>query len=233
MYIASISYGKDSLAMLGAMQELSIPIDRIVTVDVMATREISADLPEMVDFKAKADEIIFRLTGRKVEHYSNSSYEDIFYRIRKKGKWAGFIYGWNSLFSRWCTSELKQKVLRAVYPHSIHCIGYAFDEPNRYKRLTSRQRAPLVEIGWTEEYCMDWAREHDLLSPVYDNSFRSGCWFCPLQRVDNLRYLRNNYLDLWKIMLEWDSDCQEMAPMCHFKNEKYLSDYEERFKKEV
>ena len=59
-YIASISYGKDSLAMLEVIHRNSLPLDRIVTVEVMATATIPADLPPMMEFKAKADEIIYK-----------------------------------------------------------------------------------------------------------------------------------------------------------------------------
>lgn len=56
--VLSLSYGKDSMACLGACEKLGIPIHRIVTADVWATNTISADLPPMVEFKAKADKII-------------------------------------------------------------------------------------------------------------------------------------------------------------------------------
>ncbi|MDE6373389.1 MAG: hypothetical protein K2L72_02725, partial [Clostridia bacterium] len=81
-YIASISYGKDSLAMLEVIKQNGLPLDRIVTVDVMATAKIPADLPPMVEFKAKDDEIIFEKYGITVEHITApKSYEDYFYYI--------------------------------------------------------------------------------------------------------------------------------------------------------
>ena len=57
-YILSLSYGKDSLACLGAIEELGWPLDRIVHAEVWATDTIPADLPQMVDFKQRADAII-------------------------------------------------------------------------------------------------------------------------------------------------------------------------------
>ena len=67
-YILSLSYGKDSLACLEAIKQLGYPLDRIVHVEVWATDTISADLPPMVKFKKKADEIILNRYGIKVEH---------------------------------------------------------------------------------------------------------------------------------------------------------------------
>lgn len=58
-HILSLSYGKDSLACLGAIEALGWPLDRIVHAEVWATDTIPADLPPMVEFKAKADRIRF------------------------------------------------------------------------------------------------------------------------------------------------------------------------------
>ena len=57
-HILSLSYGKDSLACLGAIEQLGWSLDRIVHAEVWATDTIPADLPPMVEFKAKADKII-------------------------------------------------------------------------------------------------------------------------------------------------------------------------------
>lgn len=62
-HILSLSYGKDSLACLGAIEELGLPLDRIVHVEVWATDTIPADFPPMVEFKEKADEIIMKRFG--------------------------------------------------------------------------------------------------------------------------------------------------------------------------
>ncbi len=65
---AMISYGADSLAMLRAIKHLGLPLHRIIHTEVWATQDISADLPPMVEFKKKADEIILREYGIEVEH---------------------------------------------------------------------------------------------------------------------------------------------------------------------
>lgn len=46
-YVLSLSYGKDSLACLGAIEQLGLPLTRIVHAEVWATDTIHADLPEM------------------------------------------------------------------------------------------------------------------------------------------------------------------------------------------
>lgn len=68
VYVLSLSYGKDSLACLDAIQKLGYPLDRIIHAEVWATDTIPADLPPMVEFKKKADEIIKARYGLTVEH---------------------------------------------------------------------------------------------------------------------------------------------------------------------
>lgn len=111
-YILSLSYGKDSLACLGAIEQLGWPLDQIVHAEVFATDTIPADLPPMVEFKAKADKIIMERYRIEVEHVrSKRSYNDIFYMVcggsgrkAEKSKNAGNIYGWPFQRGPWCNS---------------------------------------------------------------------------------------------------------------------------------
>jgi len=89
-HILSLSYGKDSLACLGAIEKLDWPLDRIVHAEVWATDTIPADLPPMVEFKARADAIIKERWGIEVEHVrSDRTAETMIYHIRTRGKRAG------------------------------------------------------------------------------------------------------------------------------------------------
>ena len=67
-HILSLSYGKDSLACLGAIEQLGWPLYRIVHAEVWATDTIPADSPPMVEFKKKSDLLIKERWGIEVEH---------------------------------------------------------------------------------------------------------------------------------------------------------------------
>lgn len=69
-HILSLSYGKDSLACLEACKLLGYPIDRVIHAEVWATDTIPAELPPMIEFKAKADRIIKERYGLTVEHFA-------------------------------------------------------------------------------------------------------------------------------------------------------------------
>lgn len=97
MHILSLSYGKDSMACLGAIEQLGWPLDRIVHAEVWATDTIPADLPPMVEFKARADKTIRERWGIEVEHRrAKRCYQDLFYTVSngQKSRIAGGIYGW-------------------------------------------------------------------------------------------------------------------------------------------
>ena len=235
-YVLSLSYGKDSLACLGAIEQLGLPLDRIVHAEVWATDTIHADLPEMVEFKKKADKIILDRYGIEVEHIrSKWTFESHFYQPHIYGNTKvanpskDGIYGFPVRVGMWCNSQLKvsalskvQKAATAVY------IGIASDEPERFHNLTEKKRSPLVEAGWTEEMCRKWCEENDLLSPIYTTATRGGCWFCPNQCVDQLRLLRQNHPDLWALLLKWDID----SPVSFKPDGHTVHDFDKRFEAE-
>lgn len=227
-HILSLSYGKDSLACLGAIEELGWPLDRIVHAEVQATDTIPADLPPMVEFKSKADKIIKERWGIEVEHFrARRCYEDVFYTVCRgeKSRTAGKIYGWPFQRGPWCNSRLKQNVFKKFQKNSVQYIGIAADEQNRFHNLTESKRSPLVEAGWTEEDCRHWCEENDLLSPIYTTATRGGCWFCHNQGVGQLRLLRKNYPELWALMLKWDTD----SPVTFKADGHTVHDFEQRF----
>lgn len=229
-HVLSLSYGKDSLACLGAIDKLGWPLDRIIHAEVWATDTIPADLPPMVEFKAKADTIIKDRWGIEVEHIrSTYIYEDIFYHVKKRSRTNnnGKIYGWPFQRGPWCNA-LKTKTLKPIGCGNITYIGIAADEPNRFHNLSDTKKSPLVEDGWTEAMCRDWCEKNDLLSPIYTTALRGGCWFCHNQPIGQLRLLRKNYPEYWSIMLKWDED----SPVTFKSDGHTVHDFDRRFQME-
>lgn len=217
--------------MLEVIHRNGLPLDRIVTVEIWATKEIPADLPEMMAFKAKADRIIHDKYGLWVEHITApKTYEDYFYYQCKgeKSLNAGKIYGFPLQKGNWCNSRLKVDVLDKVQRGNVTYIGIAADEPSRFHTLSETKRSPLVEYGWDEEMCRKWCKENDLLSPIYTQSLRGGCWFCHNQSVGQLRILRRKYPELWQMLLKWDKD----SPVSFKANGHTVHDFERRFQME-
>ena len=234
-YIASLSYGKDSVAMLEAIRRLGLPLDRVITVDEWATNSIRAVLPEVAEFQRKSDSKLKDLYGITVEHVrSPHTFEDLFYgKMSGHSKRAGQIRGWPFQRGCWANSFLKIEPFRkAIGTHDVQYIGIAANEISRIQHHSkhSERRAiamPLVQIGWNENTCMDWGRHIGLLSPIYTSFTRDGCWFCCNQPISRLRWLRGQHPELWELMLRWDAD----SPV-QFKAHYSLEMLERRFQAE-
>ena len=278
-YVLSLSYGKDSLACLFAIEQLGWPLDRIIHAEVWATDDIPADPPPMVEFKAKADKIIKERWGIEVEHLcavrngEKLTYEKLFYHVPKRKTDGGGNTGFPFTIGPWCNTKLKIRAVgvpihnrelvqetqgRLVSSASQSCedngvpatsngefsqsslaqgakknivqyLGIAADEPERIARHQKPGfMLPLVEIGWDEAYCRQICEENDLLSPIYTDSARGGCWFCHNQGVDQLRLLRKTYPDLWALLLKWDLD----SPTTFKPDGHTVHDYDLRFQLE-
>lgn len=236
--VLSLSYGKDSMACLGAIEQLGWPLDRIITADIWATDTIQGDLPPMVEFKSSADAIILERYGIMVEHFTSGSYGNLkftyesgFYRVKcEKSYRSGTITGFPwSLGGAWCNSELKMSAIRSAIRSCKDCVQYlgiAADEPKRLERLDGVMKiSPLAVVGWTEQDCMKWCVENGMRSPIYDTENRGGCWFCHNQGVDQLRRLRRNYPELWELLLKWDTD----SPVTFKADGHTVHDFDKRF----
>ncbi len=239
-HVLSLSYGKDSLACLGAIEKLGWPLDRIIHAEEWATKTIPVQLPPMMEFKAKADEIIKRRWGIEVERIcaknptsgERLTFQDVFYSTHKSGKHTGQIYGFPMTRGPWCQDRLKAKPLDAEKRRMqkagtvVGYVGIAADETKRLERLDGVTKvSPLAAAGWDEAYCLRWCEENDLLSPIYATTARSGCWFCHNQSLGQFRNLRKDYPDLWALLLKWDKD----SPVTFLSNGRTVHDLERRF----
>ena len=119
---------------------------------------------------------------------------------------------------------------RGANTNVVQYLGIAADEPERIERHRGKPgiMLPLVDIGWDEAYCRKWCEENDLLSPIYTDSARGGCWFCHNQGVDQLRFLRQRYPEYWTLLLKWDKD----SPVTFHADGRTVHDFEKRFSME-
>ena len=110
-HILSLSYGKDSMACLGAVGELRYPLNRIIHSEVWATKTILADLPPMVEFKQIANEIIKNRYGIEVESIrASQTAEQMMLKKRVRGKRVGQAMGWPMTKGAKFGCELQKKL---------------------------------------------------------------------------------------------------------------------------
>ena len=229
-YVASLSFGKDSMAMLIKIKELGLPLDEVIYVDIMFDDDTSGETPEMASFITKAEKILKEKFNIEVTHLRGVTFKEQFYKVKQRGKHVGENYGFPYTIGAWCNDRLKmqpiKEYMRKQTDEVIQYVGIAYDEPERYERLNHETHiAPLYDLKITEKEAMEICEKYDLLSPIYKTSFRGGCWFCPKQRLSQLKWLYQEHNDLWNTLRDMEKDSFNT-----FKPNTTLKDLEERFK---
>lgn len=203
LYVASLSGGKDSTAMVLRLLEEKKPLDRILFCDT------GIEFPQMYEHIARLEQElsipIIRLKPEKSFEFYLLEYKPK--RRNPNNPLAGNVgLGWADSRVRWCTSLLKTRLIdrylkefRRDY-EIIQYIGIAADETKRMRNMCY----PLVEWGMTEQDCLNYcyARGYDW-GGLYRAFKRVSCWCCPLQPLSELRILRKRYPELWSQLLEW------------------------------
>lgn len=236
-YIASCSFGKDSMAMIHELVTRGEPIDEVLYCKVMFDKNLSGEIPEHEEWIQEVGiPVLQRRYGLKVVTVQAPfSFYEYFYQVKQRGPNKGSTYGFPGicLAGGWCNSRLKMAPINQYLKSQgdiSQYVGIAYDEPKRYeslKKRTPNARAPLCEYGITEEEAKEICRENGILSPVYEKSKRLGCWFCNLSNLSSLRMLYRDYPDLWNKLQNMECD----SPYS-FKPDYTLFDLAERFRAE-
>ncbi|GAG03283.1 unnamed protein product [marine sediment metagenome] len=97
---------------------------------------------------------------------------------------------------RWCTKRFKVDVLKKyVKRPCFQLIGFACDEAHRANLKTDRgieNRFPLIEREVDRKGCKKIISDFGLSVPI-----KSGCYFCPFQRINQWKSLRRLHPDLF------------------------------------
>lgn len=232
-YIASCSFGKDSLATILLALEHGEPIDEVMFVEVMFDhkRGVSGEVPEHIEW-VKAHAIPYLQNhGLKVTVlHSKKDYVGIFNIVRGDkskerniGKVNGFLIGGycqgNSIL-KMAPIRHHLSVLRKTY-NVIQYIGIAADEYSRLKRLAHGEISLLAKYAVKEEEARRMCEKAGLLSPAYAISTRQGCWFCPNARLCTMRRFKKKHPELWAELEKLDNVDNRVS--ANFKYNKTLT----------
>lgn len=216
-FIASCSFGKDSLATVILAHEHKEPLDEIIYCEVMFDKEISGEVPEHRDFIYNTAIPKLETWGYKVTVIRGEvTYLDSFNHILVRGKSEGMKRGFPSFIGCSINRDCKTRPIERYWKQQkgvdvTQYIGIAADEPKRLERLEGTNRVSLLaKYGYTEEMAQKLCEAHGLLSPIYEFARRNGCWFCPNAGPAELRHLYQKHRDLaeWLIKLEHSENLQ-------------------------
>ena len=204
LYIASCSFGKDSIATILLALENNEPLDRVVFAEVMFDheKEISGEIPEHIQWVYDTAIPKLESMGVKVDVVKDKQDYKSFFTNAVGGKFKGFLYGFpiggKCVINRNC----KIRPIKSYYKQFkgyeiVQYVGIAKDEPKRLSRLKSNQVSLLDRYGYTESMAMNKCKDYGLVSPIYENGSRGGCWFCMNASIQLYSLLRMKHPELW------------------------------------
>ena len=206
-YLASCSFGKDSLAAILLAKKHGEPLDEAVYCEVMFDKTISGEVPEHRDFiYTKGIPALERMGIKVTVLRGKKTYVDLFTgritRGPKKGMLRSFPVCGKCYVQRDCKLRPILRYQKTLPPDTVQYIGIAKDEQERLLRLEGRQVSLLEKYNCTEQDTKELCRQAGLLSPIYQFTNRGGCWFCPNAKRKELRHLYDHHPELWARMLE-------------------------------
>ncbi|MCI9038449.1 MAG: phosphoadenosine phosphosulfate reductase family protein [Clostridia bacterium] len=202
-YIVSISFGKDSLAMLLMLLEKKMQIDEVIffdtTMEFKAIYAIRDRIKKILETKnIKYTELkaslpfLFNMLEREV-HTENGKIQ--------------VGYGMCGELCRWGTTE-KERIIKRYLKNKYgkgnykEYVGIASDEVKRVERkLKEGKLLPLNEWNMTEKDCLDYCYKQgynwEETTRLYDVLDRVSCWCCANKNKKELnnmfRYLYSYY----------------------------------------
>lgn len=218
-YIASVSWGKDSTAMLIKIIENELPLDEVIFYDT------GVEFWPIYKTCDLFNEVYLKPRGIKYTELRTDK-PFMWYMLEKDvgGKHPHKGYGWCGGVCRWGTT-LKIKTmndyLKRYEGEELRTyIGIAFDEPERFKRLGADKIAPLVDMKITEEEALRICYAHGFnFDGLYKSLKRLSCWCCRNKNLKELNVYRIFFPEYFKALC--DLERQIGKPM---KGNKYLKE---------
>lgn len=203
-YIASVSFGKDSLAMLLLLIENKYDIDEVIFYDTGMEFQTIYDTRDII--KGLLEKLNIKYTELKPEIPFIDKMLNI--EVHKRNGIIQYGYGLCGGRCRWGTTEKNktiQKYLKEQYGKGYkEFIGIASDETARIEKERNEHKLlPLVDWKMTEKDCLEYCYNRGFYWEengvrLYDILDRISCWCCAnknKKELENMRiYLSDYYL---------------------------------------
>ena len=203
-YIARVSYGKDSLAMLLLLIKNQYDLDEVIFYDT------GMEFQAIYDIRDITKELLHKLNIKYTELKPNESftYKMLEKEVHKRNGQLQKGYGLCGGKCRWGTTEKNktiEKYLKEQYGQDYkEFIGIAYDETTRIEKERNEHKLlPLVDWKMTEKDCLEYCYNNGFYWEengirLYDVLDRVSCWCCGnknKKELENMRvYLPEYYL---------------------------------------
>lgn len=203
-YIASVSFGKDSLAMLLLLIEKQYQLDEVIFYDT------GMEFQAIYAIRDRAREL---LKEKNIRYTELKPKEPFLYKMLEKEvhKRDGSIqygYGVCGGICRWGTTEKNttiNKYLVEQYGQEYkEYIGIASDETKRIEKERNEHKLlPLADWNMTEKDCLKYCYDNDFYWEednirLYDILDRVSCWCCANKNKKELDNIYTYLPKYWK-----------------------------------
>ena len=231
-YIASCSFGKDSLAMVLMLIERGLPRDEVVFYDTGMEFQAIYDLrDDMLP--------IFQQHGIKYTtlYPDNPFLYDMLERPVKGRERRG--YGWCGGLCRWGTTcKLRTIDQYAERQGAKVYVGIAADEtPRLQKERKPYKLFPLAEFGRTEADCLQYCYSAGYFwlegsIRLYDILDRVSCWCCCNKNLKELRNIRQYLPEYWEKLKHLQAQLERPMKGFYKGQPRGVFELDERFARE-
>jgi 3'-phosphoadenosine 5'-phosphosulfate sulfotransferase (PAPS reductase)/FAD synthetase len=217
MFVASLSGGRDSTAMVVKWLECGKQLDYIIFCDT------GYEFAEMYEYIDKLDDYIKRNFGKQITRLDSSQeiYKWAFEYPIVKGERAGRFRGLPLTIHRdYCTRQTKiiptEKFVRERSPQKFKnsvLIGYTYNEVERGRTTNVAYGVavyPLHEWKMNEPEVTEFLKQRGIMNPLYERFERTGCFLCPKQSMKSYYELYKHYQKHWQTMKEWEQKAIEL-----------------------
>jgi len=212
--VAMWSGGYDSSCMVVLILEKKLPLDYIVFCDTLA------EFSEMYEYIDKFQAYIKRRFGKTITIITpNKSFEEWAFTEITRGEREGEVRGL-PLTTVPCYWKRESKVYpferwlkdNNIEDHKLY-IGYTYTEKQRSQVDAANQLYPLIDYKMTENDVRDFLKERSIDNPLYKHFNRTGCYFCPKQRVDDFYNVYKYHSEKWKKIVEYEEKAKKMKAL--------------------
>lgn len=224
-YVASCSFGKDSLAMVLLLIEKEYPLDEVIFYDTemefQAIYNNKSKLEKVLEsrgirFTALKDLLPFTYRAFEKEVHTRNG-------IIKRG------YNWCGGCARWGTSgklSAINKHYKETYGNEtiVEYIGVATDESVRVEKYRRKRNKtvklyPLIEWGMKEADCLDYCYSHGWnwhekttetecgWVELYEILDRVSCWCCANKNQREIRSIIHYLPNYWSRIKDYEDRC--------------------------
>lgn len=228
-YIASVSFGKDSLAMLLLLIDKNYPLDEVVFYDT------GMEFQTIYNIRDKILPILNQKNIKYVELKPDKDFEYTMFEkpVLKRNGEKSKGYSWCGGRCRWGTTEKLKKIEKYCKGHYEY-VGIAYDEPQRLaKERKGNKLFPLADWKMTEKECLEycyekgfnWLEDEIELYSILD---RVSCWCCANKNLKELKKYYKHLPEYWNRLKKFQSKTNRP-----FKYNKYtIEDLEKKFKED-